>query len=304
MTFRNSLAALLILGLAFPPGSRGEEPTSSEAVELGQSTLKTLWETQDRVKTGIVRGKESGSSTNRDGVIHEHRATFDVLFDYPQQRFWFARVAEGADSKVDTTTVIEVNEGSVHYGPQSGNVVLLPVDFFAGSKAGKLEFQFDVRTIGLEPSRRHGAWRSSDARTYFSSLPVEGRRLDEGRVIELTFLEYKGLAQRRVRLDREQGGMPVRMEMRYRRSPEDDWSDAKSTIDVTWEQRSEEWVPVEVESKDARTVHKLTLDWQSVNEEVPEALFNWRRMALPAGTRVIDRRTDPEKPMLLETIGN
>ena len=154
---------------------------------------------------------------------------------------------------------------------------------------------FDVRTVGIM------SWSAFKRGASFADLFP---KLLE-RKITVFSQEANGLikiawemgesreAQLIVWLDSKRGHSPVRLELRVRMNPEDEWSAIKATSEATWEEVNGVWVPktvVLVNHFNATKTYELAFEWESVNEPVPAKLFTWHGFDLPSHTLILDNR--------------
>jgi hypothetical protein len=79
-----------------------------------------------------------------------------------------------------------------------------------------------------------------------------------------------------------------------------------ASTSVHWIERNGTWVPkaAEINEFPAKITVGLAFNWKSVNETVPEDLFNVQRIGAKSGTLMVDNRKGREKSILTGRIGD
>jgi hypothetical protein len=120
----------------------------------------------------------------------------------------------------------------------------------------------------------------------------------------IRWLAFKGSLDITTWFDQETGYSPIRRESRYtwyRPTP----PLPQETSEATWMKVSGVWVPKSlVLERTIKTGHvkiDVAFEWESVNEPVPEAVFQTGSM-LPAGESAQVISTELGRPVVLETI--
>ena len=179
----------------------------------------------------------------------------------------------------------------------------------------------DIRSLSLVQFR-HLAWSLDDLRPMIDAMT----QTDDD-TTELILLQIEGDE----RIDRwwsdpDQGFQIVRY---TRTNPRPEFLDRLSTIEdpdvraqleaslkinepvtvssTNWENRHEVWVPksYHLVTRERNIDHELSLDfnWESVNEPLDDAMFDWEQWALADGSRVVDMRLGHEYPVTLKVYG-
>jgi len=240
--------------------------------QLGKTALERLLTGRELLKSGVFRGSEKSSQTKDPGAKPTETLTeFDGAFDVERGRYRF-HYRRGAGVDRDSL-YIETPEGASLTSRNAGRPRFrIPAGF-------RLQpFQFvDARTFGVANPPEVDTIRYEKFAKYLRSLQdVQGTN-DVPERIDLEVLEFKGAVQRRMILDIAKGYAPVRMEMRYRKKPEENWSEPQYIVEVEWEEHDKVFVPCRVAMSRPQwrsEVRELKFEWSNINKNVDARLFD------------------------------
>ncbi|MFV0441958.1 MAG: hypothetical protein ACK5Q5_00150 [Planctomycetaceae bacterium] len=104
-----------------------------------------------------------------------------------------------------------------------------------------------------------------------------------------------------IRFERKEGPPPESVKNPYPPLPPFD------EAQYSWTFVNEVWVlkSLDLLFRDGRVTEQwqLSFDWQSVNKPVPAESFDWKSWHLNEGSEVVDLRHDPERPIVIERVG-
>jgi hypothetical protein len=95
-------------------------------------------------------------------------------------------------------------------------------------------------------------------------------------------------------LDASKGYVPIEYQMQYgsRENDRDVWQDPWITEQLQWKSVNDHWVPVSIAiqtlNDDPIVREQLTIDWQSVNEPIPDRYFTEEDLDIAEGTVTFD----------------
>ena len=257
----------------------------SEA-EVAESYVAQMWNSFTALRTGVVRIQETFTREATEG-----QSTMFLAFDFDRERLRFDRSYRQRLSwyaRNDRESLLCVT-------PLSGG----PYTVARGPVSEKIKMDFarpiDIRTVGI------ASWISYERRESPEEMKHTQRKVwavppvlveDEEEHVLLRY-DY-GIGEPLggrfdLKLQKAAGYLPMSVK-HYRRDQDDQtlkWS-GESIVD--WRREADCWVPVRWElSSDFPVKYELLFQWESVNQGVPDRMFELEGLELPADTLVLNK---------------
>lgn len=280
-------------GATVADSDRSFVPPSEELKAASLVYLNNHRSGVDSITSGIVRIRET--LTGKTGMT---ASNLFLAFDATRNcvRYDVHRDAQPLDFSLFCRNETEC----LYYHPVSMSVGRFPRDWTGGTRYGgpldircvgacslpavRMRFAVDrirsMMEVGVNPCVQS----ISDAEMGLVSVKWNASRQADSRVlVEIVY-------------NRDQGSMPVRYrEVHF--DPRDGKISAEQLSQTTWQQKSGVWVPVTWTLEDPfdGNLDTYAFDWESVNEPVPERLFQLAGFDLPKGISILNNRL--EKPV-------
>jgi len=298
----------------------GFSAESDDPQEMLEYLVNGLKNDRQRLRRGIFRihGERIREDPPPVGKL-EGPVQMLGAFDFEQGCYRFDRQGPswkviGKESDVLDRKMCHTSELSIHYNNRYSRIEIHPPDTVNPSTLVDTEGYLNVRCVGVYAFGQ-----------LFKSLELEPmcQQLLETPGIESCVEEGDGvyrvdwMVSERKHISRwidtKRGFTPIRMESRYRLPElgETQWRAPFQTHEIKWTQIADVWVPASYQifyrmelppEKDPeppdykytpryRTFHcEYAFEWESVNEPVDEAYFNYEGFDLPDGTKIADAR--------------
>jgi len=296
------------LGLLVAAGERAfaqESPTANSAKNRAEVLLKEMFSNPNAIKTCVFDGQETVTSIDCSGVESQTVARFSGAVDEPKKRMRFdykqsqgqERIFNYIESPESRTVYSEVTRFHITRGPVVHH----------SDRPYEL---FDVRCIGAFTPGELKDGLFPELRDKFIEITERSssKSIAGSGMIELTRTVAKGLAQVRHVLDPAKGCAPVLLETRYK-NKDGSLSDVKHRVEIKWIKVGEIWLPEMAKSSNFHksaswTERVLKLNWRHVNEELNPKLFDAGSLKLVDGTSIVDQKTDPKTPRLVDIVNS
>ena len=139
---------------------------------------------------------------------------------------------------------------------------------------------FDLRSFGLCTQASLFIGRDVDSLVeWLSNLKADSVAETSPNIFEVEWSKsYKDGASGKwtITFDRNKGYSPIKQILYDRDSEDEPWKVLESS-ETKWTKKSDAWVPIEFTCKDVANKETLEfkLDWQSVNQKIPDSLFGY-----------------------------
>jgi hypothetical protein len=285
-------------------GSEGDGyPNELSAAEqaMGDFVMAGFRHGRDRVKSGVFQAKGiRGQAIFDRAKKREWTANVFCAFQFdPEPRIRFDRQSE------DPAEIKALGGAWLKYIHTTAESVYWASGVVAISSPDDREFpsrvqSFDVRIMGI------GTFGDLQYQSSYDDVceALFSQRLGAvevlpGSVFRLTWYydrhesgQYR--TKRTVWFDETQGFSPVRMETRRRSLNAMQWSEPKTTSEVTFVKFADSWVPerarIAARLPDAEEWYAWSFDWQSVNEPVADIMFTIQGLGAPGHATIVDKR--------------
>jgi hypothetical protein len=241
-------------------------------------------------------------------------------FDFDKGCYRFDRdrpswIVAGKESRRLDRKICRTPKLSAHYFSEYERLEIHPPDTVNPGTLSDIGGYLDVRCVGLYSFGQ--LFKSLDVEPVCQrllTLPLESTCVDEGDGIFRLDWIYQGekrkYEKRTTRwIDTNKGFAPIRLEARHKFVDAGDtkWRAPFQTTESTWTRIADVWVPSSyrvflqfalapekrAEPLDGKQTshyrkfkYRYTFEWESVNEPVDEAYFDYKRFDLPSGTRI------------------
>jgi hypothetical protein len=269
--------------------TKGETPNVGDAErEQAKFLLAGVWNAIEELRSGIVKVHRISSHGKSGG-----REEYDYLYAFDLAKDCIRFDYHGPDRM--TQYVRNESETLQHLpsAPGFGIASRHPKDY-------KVVFDaqpFDFRWIGMTLySTLQNKSRPERARKF-----LDGARLielsDDGTQVRLTWncdINPEKLGESMLLLDRKQGLRPVLWEERYREigpGKSGEWY-VECRTETTWAEKAQTWVPMTCTLAVVRlkAVSELTLNWVSVNDNIPHRMFEMEGLNVEDETVVLNAK--------------
>lgn len=319
-----SLLGCALLMIAASSGEGSTAPKTDQAGDRGKGLtlpflLAGLRDNNDRIRSGVVRVQGRKLDDDPKGGRLEGEIRLFIAFDQEHGLFRFDRTEPGraeprpGDPPTPPGTAPSRSFGGKFARTPEGTIYRLDGD--ASINMGTLQKDppavvspFDPRAIGLyyySDFERNvpldtviKSWDRGDAIEVVREADglYRLRRVDEGPISSRTTIW----------LDTERGYTPIRLETNDKKTGSDDWSDAITLSQTTYQKLGNVWVPKTYHIDDRQfhprlLAYDLVFEWESVNEPVDPKLFTVEGFDAPKGTYVVDRRIG--RPIAVGVVG-
>lgn len=290
--------------------AQGSTGISSKERREAEFALEGMWASIQDLRSGRFQAKEISRSAE-DQVVRSAEYDYWVAFDFDKEWIRFDQ-EEAAGAFGKRTTKFARNEAevltSVALGDDVRSVSVHDRDHDARLLGAH---PFDVRIAGLSPLGPYSVRDTLDRllekdRAFDVSALIDYER--DRDAVKLTF-EIEGKKafagwrfRRELWIDKAQGYKPIRAEVFSIEAGAAEW--VRQDVSRTeWLQMGGTWVPKvwRMEAPPAQISSELTFDWESVNEPIPERLFQIEGFEAPDGTAVMDYTLDT--PIKVATVG-
>lgn len=151
------------------------------------------------------------------------------------------------------------------------------------------EAPFDIRAVGLLywPSFRHNGQYDEVLDVFMSQTPAEATEQRAGQYLLTWVIDYR--QKRTLWVDTDRGFTPTKMTIQTTSTPmSPNWDANLSTVnEVSWQEVDGVWVPATFmiglryrSGGECSTSYHLIFDWKSVNQPLPENLFDYKERQL------------------------
>lgn len=290
------LAVTAVFAVTFPVPVMAQDVASKCASH--QILFEGLRDARSRLTSGVCRG--TGHRQLRESM--EGESSFFLAFDYLDHRIRSDRIDPiiFIDSAAQVETVkqigyqlVQTPEKTLYLdlgaGLKTTDILSVAAPDFSPPKYG---LPIDVRTFGLvdwasitdgatfektvealDKCNVQGVRREPDGRCVVSVLPVDNVRVE-------------------LWINADAGFTVERSEMRTLEAP-DKWSKVLITMDVTWEQKNDVWVPTSLYLErefSGRETYLAKLEWESVNAAPATDHFEPKGFGLAPESIIVDDR--------------
>lgn len=248
-------------------------------------------------REALRSGNFEAAATDGGSPVRQNRLISDArlvcAFDYDKQQL---RYDFNHDKERMTVRYFSRPKRSAVYQPAARGGFLT-----IGTPAQMLKnwprvkrYNLDVRGMGLlNPHEQRSGWDFDQAvsfhKSYARLVDVRREANSQYRLVFRHVSGPRGLAERHVWIDPSKGYVPVRFQQTYRSLTDKNsqWK-VMSTVDATWTQKNDVWVPASFEAltSEGRSYWKLEFTWKSVNKGVPNKLLNVRDLNVDPNARV------------------
>ncbi len=311
----------LVLSMVFI--ASGVQPANSapsfdtEGGKLADFVVAGIKDSRDRLKSGVFRARGRLDESARseypvDGEIDIFCAfDFDkgaLRFDRLEPTWWAPAKSSRAAGEPQAAKLVQDGGRLVHLRDRRVQWRVREKTAWirgAQEKARSITRPFDIRVIGLMnwAGLDFGvSWQ--DTLRFVQSLPHHAAAETDS-IYRLVLVDQENEARLALLLDAKKGFSAVRLEQwEGPANSTGDWGEPTEVGETSWAKKNGVWVPTAFYQEVRRPVRKrreLSIEWESVNEPVDEALFTWQGMGLPEGTLVVDERLG--KPIKVAAVG-
>lgn len=277
---------------------RAGEPISAEQMKLARYVLTGFRDSRSQLRTGVFRISGTRIAKNRHRRIdHVGEIEGFAAFDFERNWFRFEREEPSYSGDPRGGRYIKKDDMVISRRLKTSETSILKPTSEPTDAIG----MFDVRTAcvanDLEFERNVGLDKLLDEFLPESNL-VE--TVKENHLYCVSWKTARDALKRSVWFDEKSGFCPVRMETRYRATPD---LPPVTTCHATYLERNGAWVPetlsMAYSPRPEEEKHvTYAFDWKSVNETLDDEMFAVEALQKPGEkVRVIDYRLD--KPIVV-----
>lgn len=276
--------------------------------KLAKSLFAKFRASRLKLRSGMFEAMEMKASKHPERGEHKTFARIFSAFDYKKG---LLRYDDEPGDAAPTKRYFRTLDRSVLYSisPRARFLSIRKPDGFK-----KRVEPLDARLFGfVSMFEQKIAWSRGSTFETFYSLYTERCRVKDVRkrannqfhiILSHTVGKLKLPVERHLWIDAAKDYVPVRYQHRHLDPRTKKWSKFHAVVETKWTKQSGIRVPVSIHSRSgtrSRTITKLRLTWNSINEKVPEIHFQRKGLNPKPGTEVIDFRSG--KPKRIEVIG-